>query len=171
MNRSDKGQFTKGERKVNQWGWALFFTSTHKDCRKCGRRRLHEDFSKDPSNKYGLAYWCKECAAANARRCHALKTTPKWKAKRSAQGRALRIQVKQQAVALLGGKCTDCQQEFPMSVFDFHHIDPTQKDFSVGKYKIWNDRLQAELKKCILLCANCHRIRHFEEDACDDRIN
>jgi hypothetical protein len=48
---------------------------------------------------------------------------------------------------------------------DFHHIDPTTKDegicvlISTG---IW-DKVKAELDKCILVCANCHREMHHPE--------
>ena len=70
---------------------------------------------------------------------------------------------KQEAVALLGGKCNDCQHEYPLSCYDFHHIDPTQKDVNPSvvlsrKYETF----LTEINKCVLLCANCHRIRHFE---------
>lgn len=49
---------------------------------------------------------------------------------------------------------------------DFHHRDPNEKEFPVadlvrvgGSLK----RLQMEIAKCAVLCANCHRITHFEE--------
>ena len=41
-------------------------------------------------------------------------------------------------------------------------IDPTKKDFSLsveGRSKSW-DTVRKELDKCVMLCANCHRIRH-----------
>ena len=69
-DRNAKGQFMKGPRVVNQWGWALNITETHKECRKCNKLKLHSDFSKDVSNKYGLGYWCKDCVNKNSRRHH-----------------------------------------------------------------------------------------------------
>jgi predicted HNH restriction endonuclease len=46
-------------------------------------------------------------------------------------------------------------------VYDFHHIDPSIKEEGIGTLinKGWK-RLEAELKKCIVLCSNCHRIEH-----------
>ncbi len=44
-------------------------------------------------------------------------------------------------------------------VFDFHHVDPKTKSFGVsgsGITRAWS-AVEAELKKCILVCANCHR--------------
>lgn len=61
-------------------------------------------------------------------------------------------------------KCTNCGFDHPAAL-DFHHTDPTQKDNLVSKlvsngcYK----KARAEILKCIILCANCHRIHHHEE--------
>jgi hypothetical protein len=42
----------------------------------------------------------------------------------------------------------------------FHHLDPSHKDFTIGgKSKSWN-KIQSELDKCVLLCANCHAEVH-----------
>ena len=43
----------------------------------------------------------------------------------------------------------------------FHHKNPKEKDFIIGNVgnKSW-DRIKIEMKKCILLCANCHMIEH-----------
>ena len=75
---------------------------------------------------------------------------------------------KQQAVDYMGGKCADCLNVFPTAVYDFHHLNPAEKDMDPQKAlrSSW-DKAKVELDKCVLLCANCHRIRHFvsEEDA------
>lgn len=67
--------------------------------------------------------------------------------------------VKQRMVECMGGKCQICGYNKSNRALAFHHIDPTQKDFSFGsimsKPKKW-DSLIVELKKCILLCHNCH---------------
>lgn len=69
--------------------------------------------------------------------------------------------IKKRAIEYKGGKCQDCHGQFPSCAYDFHHLDPSQKDFDIGKaqHGSWN-RLWPELDKCILLCAVCHRIRH-----------
>jgi hypothetical protein len=49
-------------------------------------------------------------------------------------------------------------------VLDFHHTDPSNKKFGIGtggKYRSFA-ALKAEAMKCELLCANCHRLRHYE---------
>ena len=81
----------------------------------------------------------------------------------SESGNKRRKKLKASAVEYKGSVCFDCGlvSEY-LSLFDFHHIDPTKKDFSLsveGRSKSW-DTVRKELDKCVMLCANCHRIRH-----------
>jgi hypothetical protein len=71
------------------------------------------------------------------------------------------IQRKHDAIKKLGDQCADCKQTYPYQVYDFHHLDPKKKDFSWTKMRLQTQTvLDNELAKCVLLCANCHRIRH-----------
>lgn len=75
------------------------------------------------------------------------------------------LQFKIQCIELKGGKCIDCGYQGHPAAFDFHHRDPTKKDFNVSKFKLkskMTDDVIRELEKCDLLCAICHRIRHFK---------
>ena len=59
-----------------------------------------------------------------------------------------------------GGKCERCGYNTCMKALEFHHLDPSQKDFTIS-----NDRFRLadaveESKKCILLCSNCHKELH-----------
>lgn len=69
------------------------------------------------------------------------------------------------AIKYKGGKCLDCDISYPESpyvVFDFHHLDPIEKDMDWNKMKLRNIKsIKKELDKCELLCSNCHRIRHY----------
>jgi len=61
--------------------------------------------------------------------------------------------------------CEDCGMD-DIRVLEFHHRDSSLKDFAIADYyyhQFGEDRLLNELEKCDVLCANCHRIRHFEE--------
>lgn len=78
-----------------------------------------------------------------------------------------RKMVKMRALEYLGGKCNDCgiQSDIP-AIYDFHHKDPKEKDFAIsqsGSTRSWK-LVERELDKCVLLCSNCHRIRHYLED-------
>jgi len=68
-----------------------------------------------------------------------------------------------EAINLLGGQCSKCLQKFDPVCYDFHHLDPKEKDVTIGENMlISKDRFFAEVKKCILLCSNCHRLTHKE---------
>jgi predicted Zn-ribbon and HTH transcriptional regulator len=76
-----------------------------------------------------------------------------------------RAEQKSKAVNYKGSVCEKCGYSFEcLEVYDFHHPDPTQKEIKIadwmGRSK-W-DKLKKELDKCVLLCANCHRIHHAE---------
>lgn len=64
------------------------------------------------------------------------------------------------------GPCADCGGEFPPYVLDFHHRAGEKKLFAIsnGKKKYGKRRLEEEMAKCDLICANCHRIRHHKEE-------
>jgi len=59
--------------------------------------------------------------------------------------------------------CAVCGEAHP-ATRDFHHTDAAAKDFSIGdatNHK-WSKRwLLEEIAKCEILCANCHRKRHW----------
>ena len=62
---------------------------------------------------------------------------------------------------LLGVCCAHCKGVFPKECYDFHHVDPTKKEFHFNTmYSHSMDKLEKEVSKCVLLCSNCHRIEH-----------
>lgn len=63
--------------------------------------------------------------------------------------------------------CLDCGIHYPAYVTDYHHRDPEMKDQSISKLVAdlrAVDRILAEIDKCDLLCANCHRIREHKDN-------
>ena len=71
------------------------------------------------------------------------------------------------AVEFLGGACSRCKGSFPLPCYDFHHKDPKEKDnFPCRLLQGSREKLRAEIEKCELVCANCHRIiHHIEEES------
>ena len=70
---------------------------------------------------------------------------------------------KRKAVESMGGKCQCCGYNTCNEALEFHHIDPSKKDFSFGRFRANPKKLSClveELKKCILLCSNCHKEIH-----------
>lgn len=118
-----------------------------KTCTDCGTPKELDQFAKHPKGAGGLDPSCKDCNNAYARA---------WRAKRRAV-----------VEKLLRGifdpyQCLDCGNT-DHRTFQFHHEG--KKEFKIsdgmsGKYPI--AKMLEEIKKCVLLCANCHMIRHSD---------
>ncbi len=76
-----------------------------------------------------------------------------------------RLKRKTQLVVAAGGRCVDCGYTGAIAAFEFHHRDPTTKEFSLSNFNGVVSRLLVEAAKCDLLCANCHRLRHVASEA------
>lgn len=59
-----------------------------------------------------------------------------------------------------GGKCVRCGYDKCLSALDFHHKNPEEKDFGISDDNIKLKDAIEEVKKCILICSNCHRELH-----------
>lgn len=70
-----------------------------------------------------------------------------------------------------GGRCEICGYCKNISALDFHHIDPTTKEFQLDIRHLSNtniDKLKNEVDKCSLLCANCHREIHHPNNTIEN---
>lgn len=73
-----------------------------------------------------------------------------------------RKKIREMAIEYLGGRCSRCGYDRCMEALEIHHLESSHKDFGIsdkGYTRSWN-RVQEELEKCELLCANCHREVH-----------
>ena len=107
----------------------------------------------------------------NCYRCNVLLTptnSRKWnnlcKPCHNKEGVDRRRDKKKRLVEEMGDKCADCGVSYPSDVYDFHHVDEKEHGINVlltsnRKYEI----ILEEAKKCVMLCANCHRIRHSSD--------
>ena|SRR2546423_14788923 len=85
-----------------------------------------------------------------------------WRQKTDESHRRLKAFMRQQKE---GKVCVRCGFSDPRAL-DFHHRDASGKEFSLAR--AWQrsysrQRILAEIAKCEVLCANCHRIMHAEE--------
>ena len=74
----------------------------------------------------------------------------------------VRRNTKMRAVRMFGATCVGCTREFAAPVIEFHHKVPETKGFGLaaeGLNRPWPS-VAAELAKCVMLCANCHREVH-----------
>lgn len=135
-------------------------TETHRQCAKCGQVKEREDFPKATDAHDGVFPYCRECVKANNAANY-----QKNKAKISARRTAL----KQEFIDMLGGKCSRCGYNEFVAGLDFHHLSDKDNEMAnlITKAATGNgkqrDLLLAEVRKCTLLCANCHRARHAGE--------
>ena len=72
-----------------------------------------------------------------------------------------RQRLKERLVYVSGGKCQCCGYDKCIQALEFHHLNPKEKDFTIAaNTNIGWDTAKAEIQKCILVCANCHREIH-----------
>ena len=73
-----------------------------------------------------------------------------------------RRRAKNYAIEAFKSKCGICEYNKCPQELEFHHLNPDEKDFNMsskGITRSW-DKVSQELKKCVCLCANCHREVH-----------
>lgn len=132
-----------------------------KKCKKCFTEKTLEDFQKCSRNKDGRTSMCKSCKRLydnehykkniEQRRPYITKNISK-------RREAVQDFVKNY---LITHPCVDCGNS-NLVVLEFDHIDPVEKDREISKLIAQAaplDRIEKEIKKCEVRCANCHRIR------------
>lgn len=103
---------------------------------------------------------CEPCRAANKTYRQSNPDLFKARAKAHRQKRlGLMLKFKSQP-------CKDCGNTFPPYCMDFDHREPDEKLFSISGQQTCSEALfLAEVAKCDVVCANCHRIRTFKDKA------
>lgn len=131
---------------------------TNKICNKCNKSKNYIDFYRDKSRKDGLRNECKSCFDKKH-----LENKDRWFPRVKQYVLKRRQDRKKIAVEYMGKKCTICSGVFPSCVYDFHHT--RDKDVPVGRLLAHSwEKLKKELDKCVLVCANCHRILSWNTD-------
>lgn len=81
--------------------------------------------------------------------------------------RRVRTERKKKLIESKGAKCERCEGEFSYECFDFHHRDPRAKEFTINQdfltRRPWHV-IEEEAEKCSLLCSNCHRSVHVQQE-------
>ena len=72
-----------------------------------------------------------------------------------------RQRLKARLVYIMGEKCCICGYNKCITALEFHHINPQEKEFTLStNANIGFEKAKEEIKKCVLVCANCHREIH-----------
>jgi len=154
-----------------------------KVCQACGREKRMADFAltgnwrkKRAADPKRYKSKCKECLRApsaaqidpnfkplRVRKPRITNPTPEQKRARDATyKRRQRRETRIKAIEYLAGKgCAECGERDPR-VLEFDHIEPRNKAYAVSKlfangYSWGAEKLRAEIRKCRVICANCHR--------------
>jgi len=67
---------------------------------------------------------------------------------------------KLELINILGGRCNLCGYNICLWALDFHH---KEECISRVIHSSSKEKALKEAKKCIILCANCHRELHYKE--------
>ena len=80
----------------------------------------------------------------------------------------IRRALKKQLVNYKGGKCEKCGYDKCLRALQFHHLNPSEKDFTISSSIRLSEfdinKYYEEVDKCILVCANCHAEIHEKEN-------
>jgi len=117
-------------------------TTTKKFCTGCKQTFPTSEFYKRRKDT-DLSHYCKKCSTI--------------------QTRKRQRKIKEQSIAYKGGKCVKCGYDKCPAALQFHHLDPTKKEFTLSKCSLTSfEKVKSELDKCILLCSNCHAELHYK---------
>lgn len=139
----------------NIWYTSLI-VGNMKTCPKCNEAKPFADFNKSRSRKDGHQPYCRVCQrrTETERYRPARKEYLKEARKKSRRRNGLFVQE-----FLKGRSCVDCGEADPI-VLEFDHVDPDTKDQGVANLVSRGcsiARIEAEIAKCVIRCANCHR--------------
>lgn len=129
-----------------------------KVCSQCKKEKPIEEFAHNKAKKDGRNNVCKACFK-EYRDKHYQEHKDYYKRKAS----DYRIKAREALNKYKEGlKCSVCG-ESRWWLLDFHHTNPQEKEKEVVNLIQSPRKLREELKKCIVLCANCHRDLHYKE--------
>lgn len=131
---------------------------TTKLCTTCGLVRPTKEFATNRSRPDGLQNQCRACKKVYNAQYYPL-TKDRYREQRSLNRKQMLALNMTRILMYLGTHpCVDCGETDPV-VLDFDHVTGTkQANISTMKSFSWQ-RIQAEIDKCEVRCANCHRRR------------
>lgn len=128
-----------------------------RECYTCHRVRKLSAFSKNRRHRDGISLYCREC----------LSKKNKFQRAKPVTAASHRADTRRRATAgdavLRAAKdvpCADCGVRYPHFVMDFDHRPNEAKSFLLGNARCRKIAdIEAEIRKCDVVCANCHRFR------------
>jgi hypothetical protein len=145
-----------------------------KTCSKCKIPKELTEYHSDITTKDKKSPQCKVCRDTWGRERYQLsKKDPEkvrkmkeWQKTYYAAGkpRLSKFLYKKKLVDFFGGGCTVCGYNKCIGALEFHHKDPSEKEFNISNNIIngvsWDECI-IEASKCLLVCNRCHREIHL----------
>jgi hypothetical protein len=127
-----------------------------KTCSKCGIEKELSEFNMRAKSKDGLAHQCKSCKREYYKKYY--KDDPE---RYKLNADTLLQRMRNYVIEAKNVPCMDCGVSYPSYVMDFDHRDPSQKVANVSQLARRGNwiKIKAEIEKCDVICANCHRER------------
>jgi hypothetical protein len=111
---------------------------------------------------------CANCHRVRTQEAHAAKLRggpPSTASSRDIEARRAKWQAQSRLLdEIRAVPCADCGGSFPPCAMDFDHRSSELKDSGVTRMigRAGTERILAEVAKCDIVCANCHRARTFD---------
>lgn len=131
-------------------------------CSKCKQDLNINQFSFKNKTKGIYNKYCRQCKKQYSKK-HYLNHKEKYLTKAKLHNKKQKQKIKlyiQEYKHQLG--CLICNER-DACCLDFHHLDPSVKDFNIGRKSssyLSIQQFELEISKCVVLCANCHRKLH-----------
>jgi hypothetical protein len=124
-------------------------------CARCLQWKPASEFHKSTDGEFT---YCRDCRNSYDRQYYVERGGPARRARRRAHIDAEREWMN---ALKIGIPCTDCSETFPVFVMQWDHLPQFEKMDEIGTMIGHRSRelILAELKKCELVCANCHVLR------------
>lgn len=126
-----------------------------KVCNKCHIEKPLDEFAIQRSRKDGRQGQCKSCRKEWYDNYY--KNSPKEKARLYKNRDEARAAMRQFLNEVKNVPCADCGVKYPPYVMDFDHLG--DKEFNISNGSMSLAKVKAEIEKCEVVCANCHRVR------------
>ena len=121
------------------------------------------DEQKARKSQYGKDRRARETPEQRERRLAQLRTyNAEMSGRRTLVNRVYKRQKRAWFETFKAAPCMDCGVSYPPYVMDFDHRPGEEKVLPVATMisDSWGrERIEAEIAKCDLVCANCHRVR------------
>ena len=125
-----------------------------KTCKKC--KLIKEDFRKCKKYSDGLDSFCKDCRRIADKKTYNNNLAGNRKIGLASKNK-VRLRNRQFIFDYLIGKsCIDCGEKDPI-VLEFDHFEDKKDNLSEIIQNCSIEKIEAEIKKCEIRCANCHR--------------